>query len=178
MFPDCNQPYSKYCVPPYVLLADVSVIHCKEFGDNEDTRVRKVGELLNMFAHCDFTVVPVCDGDRGDTKVAYYKRRTDRVRDDVLSQNARLSLFEYRNKIANGSLLHEEFLSDQKLSYLKKKARISERLIIADNFPHRLQSWLHDNDANIINNSGGCVKQVAISAFQARCLSRKNLSYW
>ncbi len=74
-----------------IIVVDVSVLF--KLDDSHETSVRKVGEILSFLAHCNFTVVPVYDGERSDTKFDSHKHCRDALKDRIISENARAMLY-------------------------------------------------------------------------------------
>ena len=124
-----------------VIVVDVSVLFYVEYklDDSHETSVRKVGEILSFLAHCSFTVVPVCDGERSDTKLDSYKRRKDALKDRIISENARAMLYKTRTNQANLPNGYDD------LQELNRKAKKKNRAGMKSCFPDDLQAWLHSN---------------------------------
>ena len=52
---------------------------------------------------------PICDGERGDTKIASYTRRIGAIKSSIDAQNARSELYKIRQSIAaNNPPSHSE----------------------------------------------------------------------
>ena len=148
------------------VVVDVSVIFHWESrpGDSTETCVRKVGDFLTFLAHCGFVVYPICDGQRGDTKIASYTRRIGAIKNDIDAQNARSELYKVRQSMAmNNPPSH----SDEELLRLKKLSQKHQRPAMAELFHEDLQKWLRQHDALSVNNAGGQVENVELSANQA-----------
>ena len=122
--------------------------------------VRKVGELLSFLAHCNFTVVPVCDGERSDTKLDSYKRRRDALKGRINSEKARALLYKSRTN-------QTDLTSSEEVSELNKKAKKRSRPSMKNSFPDDLQAWLHSNGSLQEHKSGGKVENVCVTRWQA-----------